>query len=148
MLDDIVGAGAPVPKLISDDPAHLAVTPPRTSSPSTFELVPPSTLEPSTIPAAHGVVHLTADTTPLSGAAAPRAVLKTTVTFAPGPDEALWFTESYYSANKIGRITTDGTVTNEYAVPTKRSEPESIVAGPDGALWFTEAGANEIGRLQ
>jgi virginiamycin B lyase len=61
-----------------------------------------------------------------------------------GPDGALWFTE--FSANKIGRIATSGTVT-EYAVPTHQSSPAGIAAGPDGALWFTEHDANKIGRI-
>jgi hypothetical protein len=61
-----------------------------------------------------------------------------------GPDGALWFTEQ--NANRIGRITTSGTITS-FPVPTPESEPEGIVAGPDGALWFTESRANNIGRI-
>jgi virginiamycin B lyase len=61
-----------------------------------------------------------------------------------GPDGALWFTE--YNGNKIGRITTAGTIT-EYAVPTPSGGPWGITAGPDGALWFTEACGNKIGRI-
>ena len=48
--------------------------------------------------------------------------------------------------NKIGRITTSGSIT-EYPIPTSKSSPESIATGPDGALWFTEIGANKIGRI-
>ncbi len=59
-----------------------------------------------------------------------------------GPDGALWFTE--VGANKIGRITTAGSIT-EFAIPA--SNPTNITAGPDGALWFTEVGANKIGRI-
>src|SRR5262245_7045628 len=36
----------------------------------------------------------------------------------------------------------------EYAVPTRASQPVSIVPGPDGNLWFTEFAANQIGRLR
>jgi virginiamycin B lyase len=61
-----------------------------------------------------------------------------------GPDGALWFAEE--SPNKIGRITTDGKV-SEFVVPTPNSQPTAITAGPDGALWFTEANANKIGRI-
>jgi streptogramin lyase len=61
-----------------------------------------------------------------------------------GPDGALWFTE--YQSNKIGRITTDGTI-SEFSIPTVASGPAGIVAGPDGALWFTESNANKIGRI-
>jgi hypothetical protein len=48
--------------------------------------------------------------------------------------------------NKIGRITTGGTIT-EFAVPTPDSAVQDIAAGPDGALWFTEFDANRIGRI-
>jgi streptogramin lyase len=61
-----------------------------------------------------------------------------------GPDGALWFTEAY--GNKIGRITTSGTI-SEYAVPTSGSSPFGITAGPDGNLWFTEYDGNKIGRI-
>ena len=61
-----------------------------------------------------------------------------------GPDAALWFTEA--TGNKIGRITTSGTIT-EYAIPTAASSPAGITLGPDGALWFTESQADKIGRI-
>jgi streptogramin lyase len=61
-----------------------------------------------------------------------------------GPDGALWFTEA--SANKIGRITTGGSIT-EVPIPTASSGPGSIIAGPDGALWFVESIGNKIGRI-
>jgi streptogramin lyase len=63
---------------------------------------------------------------------------------AVGSDGALWFLET--TANKIGRITTSGSVT-ELAVPTANSGLAAIVAGPDGALWFTESSGNKIGRV-
>ena len=46
------------------------------------------------------------------------------------------------NGNKIGRITTSGTVT-EYPVPTPNSGLGGIAAGPDGALWFTEPNARQ-----
>src|SRR5882724_9448139 len=52
-----------------------------------------------------------------------------------GSDGALWFTEQ--SGNKIGRITTSGTVT-EFPIPTPASTPYGIGAGPDGNIWFLE----------
>jgi virginiamycin B lyase len=72
----------------------------------------------------------------------------------PGPDGALWFTEegavdirgNIQGPGKIGRITTDGAIT-EYAVPSATSYPKGIAAGPDGALWFTEFAGNQIGRI-
>lgn len=80
-----------------------------------------------------------------------------------GPDGALWFAEhgnfsslTSYGGNKIGRMTTDGTIT-EYPLPNANSGPMLITNGPDGALWFTEsgpedyngtpAGGNRIGRI-
>jgi virginiamycin B lyase len=63
---------------------------------------------------------------------------------APGADGALWFTAE--GTNKIGRITTAGTIT-EFAIPTPDSAPVGIAAGPDGALWFTELLGNQIGRI-
>jgi streptogramin lyase len=63
---------------------------------------------------------------------------------AAGPDGNLWYTE--IGANKIGRITTSGTVT-EFAIPTANSAPYYITAGGDGNLWFTEYTGNKIGRI-
>ncbi len=61
-----------------------------------------------------------------------------------GPDGAIWFTEMW--ANKIGRITLDGKLT-EYPLPTPAASPRGICAGPDGALWFTEAFSMKLGRI-
>jgi len=68
---------------------------------------------------------------------------------AAGPDGALWFTEALTEANatKIGRITTNGAVT-EFAVPTPSYEGgylTDITRGPDGAMWFGEIG--NLGRI-
>src|SRR5437660_18211 len=67
---------------------------------------------------------------------------------ATGPDGALWFAESH--VNKIGRITTSGTI-SEFGAAIS---PDDITAGPDGALWFTELGdcyppcyGAQIGRI-
>jgi streptogramin lyase len=59
-----------------------------------------------------------------------------------GPDGALWFTESV--ANKIGRITTSGVIT-EYPLPTGVTGPAGITPGPDRGLWFTTGG--DVGRI-
>jgi virginiamycin B lyase len=83
-----------------------------------------------------------------------------------GSDGALWFTELL--ANKIGRITTAGTIT-EFQVPTTvppapvpvpvgvppmpssnvigSSEPRGLILGPDGNMWFTEFLGSKIGRI-
>src|SRR5215212_7899362 len=64
-----------------------------------------------------------------------------------GPDGALWFVET--AVNKIGRISTDGVVT-EYPVPTAGAidtDQGFLAVGPDGALWFNEDLVNQIGRI-
>jgi streptogramin lyase len=61
-----------------------------------------------------------------------------------GPGGSLWFVES--AANKIGRITAAGVVT-EFSIPAAGSQAQMITAGPDGNLWFTEFAANKIGRI-
>ena len=57
----------------------------------------------------------------------------------------MWFTE--FDGNKIGRITTAGTITNEFTVPTANSGPVGIAPGPDNALWFTEYQGSKIARV-
>ena len=52
-----------------------------------------------------------------------------------GPDGNLWFTEPAPLNSLIGRITTDGRVT-EFPRPGPISDGEAF--GPDGNLWFTE----------
>jgi len=62
-----------------------------------------------------------------------------------GPDGALWFAEK--TANKVGRITTAGVVTNEFSITTASAGANDITAGPDGNLWFTEHLQNAVVRL-
>ena len=47
--------------------------------------------------------------------------------------------------NSIGRITTEGVVTN-FTDPTI-SDPRDITVGPDSALWFTNPDNDSIGRI-
>jgi streptogramin lyase len=66
-----------------------------------------------------------------------------------GKDGALWFTEQGdlgSTVDKIGRITTGGTVT-EFSIPLTGVSAQGIAVGPDGSLWFCEPGANRVGRL-
>lgn len=70
-----------------------------------------------------------------------------------GADGALWFTETGVGAgfantggNKIGRITTDGTI-RQWNVPTPASQPAAIAAGPHGTVWFAEQAGNKLGHL-
>ena len=163
----ILGPGAPVPALSSNDATHLKAIAPAPASPNTFELAPPAALASATIPNAGSAVQLTAGVTPLAGSGGSAQSLPINVTFnhdicgvitetsiptsgsqpfgiTSGSDGALWFTESL--GNNIGRITTGGTIT-ETSIPTVGSEPSNITPGPDGALWFTESGGNKIGRI-
>jgi streptogramin lyase len=72
-----------------------------------------------------------------------------------GPDGALWFTEEAHTANKIGRVSTGGVVSefgglSPAPLPTTsltETGPTEITLGPDGNLWFTEIGNNKIGRI-
>jgi virginiamycin B lyase len=59
---------------------------------------------------------------------------------ASGPG-GLWFTEQ--GLNKIGRITTGGSIT-EYAIPTLQGGPREIALGPDGAMWFTKPSSSTL----
>ena len=74
-----------------------------------------------------------------------------------GSDGAVWFVETqhptYNPTPSVGRITTNGTIT-EYAIPGTSVNPyTSIALGPDDALWFTyrsgtgPAYAYNVGRL-
>jgi streptogramin lyase len=65
---------------------------------------------------------------------------------ALGPDGNVWFTESNASANKVGLITPDGTITG-YPLPNPGSQPFAITRGVDGAMWFTESSGNRVGRI-
>jgi hypothetical protein len=61
-----------------------------------------------------------------------------------GSDGALWFAE--YGVNQIGRITTDGSIT-EIPITTGNSIGGSITTGPDGNIWFSELFSNSIGQI-
>ena len=84
----------------------------------------------------------------VQGAVGPRGITK-------GPDGNMWFTE--YGADRIGRITPDGTITEfsigitppsgPAAADFRDAAPRSIVTGADGNLWFTEQTADRIGRI-
>ena len=70
------------------------------------------------------------------------------------PDGSLWFAQTHN--NKIGRITTDGVIT-QFSLPAASCpldvelgttcEPTGIAADKSGDIWFTEADANRIGRF-
>lgn len=60
-----------------------------------------------------------------------------------GPDGALWFTE--WDGNKIGRITTSGSITEFANGITPMSNPSIIRVGPGGNLWFSESNGSPPG---
>jgi streptogramin lyase len=64
---------------------------------------------------------------------------------AVGPDGSMWFTDSATPA--IGRIATDGTVSEYTSGLPQGSNPYSIVAGPDGNMWFSDFRGVAIGQV-
>jgi virginiamycin B lyase len=62
-----------------------------------------------------------------------------------GPDGALWFTEN--AIDKIGRVTTSGSVSEFSTGITGSAQPESIATGQDGNLWFTENGLGKVASI-
>ena len=79
-----------------------------------------------------------------TGSGLPATSVSQPYSITVGPDRNLWFTE--VNANKIGRITTKGVIT-EFPLATANSQPNDIVAGPDGNLWFAESAGNNIGAI-
>jgi streptogramin lyase len=72
---------------------------------------------------------------------------------AAGPDGALWFTENSGGTAQrgaIGRITTDGTIT-EYPLTPRTGETLTgvwnIAMGSDGNMWFPEIIDERVGRI-
>jgi len=67
---------------------------------------------------------------------------------ATAADGNLWFTES--NANRIGRITPAGVVT-EFVLAPGLSRTLAVTKGPDGNIWFSgedaATGASKIGRI-
>lgn len=66
-------------------------------------------------------------------------------TMVQGPDGALWFVHSDPAG--IGRIDSDGVVTDQPLPSSFGSELAGIVAGPDGGLWFTAPKGRMVGRI-
>ncbi len=144
----------------SDSPSWLSVTPVAANSPATLTIsVIPTALAAGTytgtvtitLPLLAGVsAKITVSLTVLPASSQPfiQEYTLPTVSAGPnlitsGPDGNLWFTEIW--ANKIGKITTAGSIT-EYPLPQTYAV-FGIAAGTDGALWFTESGVNRIGRI-
>jgi streptogramin lyase len=160
----ILGAGAPVPSLQSDNP-KLAVATPAPAVPNTFTISRSN----ANLPMPGSTANLIATVTPFANSGA-SAVSSSPIqmTFdsstcgvftefniptassspqgiALGADGNLWFTES--SSNKIGRITTAGVVTEFSTGLTGSSNPVGIALGPDGNMWFVECGAGNVDTI-
>jgi virginiamycin B lyase len=78
-------------------------------------------------------------------------------TIVTGSDGALWFASHDRNKNTVGRITTDGAVT-EFPIPvlagTRAEVFTNLAVGPDGALWFGlvrdikgQLGIMSVGRI-
>ncbi len=164
----IVGAGAPKVSLASGDTSQLTVS--KGSGPGTFVLSPPASpgyphgnhtiaLTATAKPAKHSggsAVNTTVNVTysgdicgPGNGGAFTEFSVPSGAASAPygivsGPDGALWFTEVI--GNKIGRITTNGSVT-EFSGLTPSAFATGIAVGPDSNLWFAECNVSKIGKI-
>jgi streptogramin lyase len=62
-----------------------------------------------------------------------------------GPGGTMWFTDAGTPA--IGRIASDGTVTEFTQGLPVGALPDVIVAGPDGNMWFSDVRGVAIGRI-
>ncbi len=60
-------------------------------------------------------------------------------------DGAIWFTDA--GANLIGRMSFDGKLLDEYAVPTPDAGLRAMKRHPDGRIFFTEFDAGAVGEL-
>ena len=63
---------------------------------------------------------------------------------ALGADGNFWFTEK--AANRVGRISPDGTIA-EFAMPTAKASPDGIALGPDGNIWCSEGNIDRLARV-
>jgi virginiamycin B lyase len=59
--------------------------------------------------------------------------------------DAFWFDGE--NANKVGRITPQGHITDEFTIPTPKSGAHPMTAGTDGNMWFTEVFASRIAAV-
>lgn len=67
------------------------------------------------------------------------------IDLAAGPGGYMWFTDAGTPA--IGRIASDGTITEFTSGLPNGAEPYSIVAGPDGNMWFSDHRGVAIGEI-
>jgi len=84
------------------------------------------------------------DTT-LTGNAVSFPVTGANFGIAAGPDGNIWFSEP--TTNKVGRMSTDGTLLDEFPLPTPASSPGAMIAGPGNLVWFAEFGPPRLARI-
>jgi streptogramin lyase len=58
------------------------------------------------------------------------------------PDGNIWFL--YADVNRIGRMTTNGTLLEDITIP---GPAFGLTGGPDGAVWYTRRDGGRIGRI-
>jgi streptogramin lyase len=158
----IVGVGSPTLSLSSGDTSQMTVA--AGATPGTFALNPPAS---PAYPYGNHAIVLSATATPSKHSGGHPVSTPVNVTYSgdicgvftefaipsgsssepwgitTGPDGAIWFAEA--GANKVGRITTDGTIT-EFPLSASAT-PVEIVTGPDNNLWVTENAAAKIAKV-
>lgn len=67
------------------------------------------------------------------------------IDLAAGPGGSMWFTDGGTPA--IGRIASNGTVTEFTSGLPSGAQPYSIIAGPDGNMWFSDHRGVAIGEI-
>jgi virginiamycin B lyase len=77
-----------------------------------------------------------------SGAVTEFAIPGSAFDLIAAPDGNIWF--AYADVNRIGRITTDGTLLEDITIP---GPAFGLTGGPDGNVWFTRRLAGRIGRI-
>jgi len=145
LLTDMYDGAFVITNTVSPMPTSAA-TPIPTPTP-TQSAKPSSTPRPTATPSsAPSPVTTSPPTVSITIYPVPSGNLGSLIGITSGPDGALWFAETV--ANKIGRITTSGDVT-EYTIPASKADPWDIITGPDGALWFTQSagGVSPVARV-
>ena len=92
---------------------------------------------------ANGLTRVTPDgTTTLF----PLMKFSATYSLSPGPDGNLWFSEiPIYGGRVIGKVTSDGVITEYPVSDLNIAQSTTLTAGSDGNLWMP--GNGEIGRI-
>ncbi len=66
---------------------------------------------------------------------------------ATGPGGEIWYTAEKPGHPSLIQMTTTGTITNNYAVPSWVSRSENLMLGPDGDLWLTVNEEEGVGKI-